>query len=181
VRFVETALPGAFVIEVEPNADERGLFARTFCGEAFAARGLSSRFVQCSTSYNARAGTLRGMHWQDPPHAEAKLVRCTAGAIFDAIVDLRPGSPTRGRWLAVELSAATRRMLYVPEGFAHGFQTLRDASEVFYQMTRPFAPAAARGFRWDDPSVGIDWPLPPGAMSTRDRELPALESEDCRG
>jgi dTDP-4-dehydrorhamnose 3,5-epimerase len=108
-------------------------------------------------------------------------VRCTAGAIFDAIVDLRPGSPTRGRWLAVELCAETRRMLYVPEGFAHGFQTLRDGSEVFYQMTRAFAPAAARGFRWDDPSVGIAWPLPPGAMSSRDRELPGLQQEVPRG
>jgi dTDP-4-dehydrorhamnose 3,5-epimerase len=177
VRFVETPLPGAFVIEVEPHADERGLFARTFCGDAFAARGLASCFVQCSTSFNARAGTLRGMHWQDPPHAETKLVRCTAGAIFDAIVDLRPGSPTEGRWHAVELCAGTRRMLYVPEGFAHGFQALRDGSEVLYQMSRPFAPAAARGFRWDDPEVGIDWPLPPGPMSARDRELPRLHRE----
>jgi dTDP-4-dehydrorhamnose 3,5-epimerase len=181
VHFVETALPGAFLIEVEPQRDERGLFARTFCGDEFAARGLSGSFVQCSSSFNERAGTVRGMHWQAPPHAEAKLVRCTAGAIFDAIVDLRPGSPTRGRWLSVELSAETRRMLYVPEGFAHGFQTLRDGSEVFYQMNRSFAPAAARGFRFDDPTVGIGWPLPAGAMSERDRKLPRLKLEDVDG
>lgn len=181
MRFVETELPGAFVIEVEPQQDERGLFARTFCGDEFEAQGLARSFVQCSSSYNERAGTLRGMHWQDPPHAEVKLVRCTAGAVFDAIVDLRPASPTRGRWLSVELSAETRRMLYVPEGFAHGFQTLRDGTEVFYQMSRCFAPAAARGFRFDDPAVGIRWPLPPGAMSARDRELPRLRWEDLDG
>ena len=181
MRFVETGLPGAFLIEVEAHSDERGLFARTFCGDEFAARGLASSFAQCSTSYNARAGTLRGMHWQDPPHAEAKLVRCTAGAIFDAIVDLRPGSPTRGRWFGARLCAGSRRMLWVPEGFAHGFQTLRDGSEVFYQITSAFAPAAARGLRWDDPAVGIDWPLAPAVMSARDRELPGLEQEDRRG
>jgi dTDP-4-dehydrorhamnose 3,5-epimerase len=181
VRFLETELAGAFLIEVEPHFDERGLFARTFCAEEFASNGLAADFAQCSTSWNARAGTLRGMHWQDPPHAEVKLVRCTAGAIFDAIVDLRPGSPTRGRWIAVELAAETRRMLYVPEGFAHGFQTLRDGSEVFYQMSRPFAPDAARGFRWDDPAVGIRWPLTPRAMNARDRELPQMLWEEQGG
>ena len=181
MRCVDTGLPGAFLIEIEPRCDERGFFARTFCEDEFAARGLSIHFAQCNTSYNLRAGTVRGMHWQDEPHAEAKLVRCTAGRIFDAIVDLRRGSPTRGRWFAVELSARTRRMLYVPEGFAHGFQTLRDHSEVFYQMSRPFTPAAARGFRWDDPAVGIRWPLPPAAISARDRDLPAFDREDPRG
>jgi dTDP-4-dehydrorhamnose 3,5-epimerase len=181
VRFLETALPGAYLIEVEPHCDERGLFARTFCRDEFAAHGLTSSFVQCSSSYNGAAGTLRGMHWQDPPCAEVKLVRCTAGAIFDVIVDLRPDSPTRGRWLSAELAAETRRMLYVPEGFAHGFQTLRDGSEIFYQMSRPFDPAAARGFRFDDPAIGIRWPLPPGAMSPRDRELPTLKLEDFDG
>jgi dTDP-4-dehydrorhamnose 3,5-epimerase len=181
VRFIETGLPGAFLIEVEPQCDERGLFARTFCADEFAAKGLASSFVQCSSSYNEAAGTLRGMHWQDPPHAEVKLVRCTAGAIFDAIVDLRPGSPTRGRWFSAELAAETRRMLYVPEGFAHGFQALRAGSEVFYQMSRPFAPRVSRGFRFDDPAVGIRWPLPPGAMSPRDRELPRLREEDLDG
>jgi dTDP-4-dehydrorhamnose 3,5-epimerase len=121
------------------------------------------------------------MHWQEAPHAEAKLVRCTAGAIFDAIVDLRPGSPTRGRWFGVELSAANRRLLYVPEGFAHGFQTLQDASEVFYQISAPHSAAASRGFRFDDPEVGIRWPLRPTVVSKRDRELPPFDAEAPRG
>ena len=181
MRFVETPLPGAFVIEAEPRHDERGLFARTFCGREFKERGLRDAFVQCSTSYNRREGTIRGMHWQVGEHAEAKLVRCTAGAIFDVIVDLRPASRTRGRWIAVELSAETRRMLYVPEGFAHGFETLRDGSEVCYQMSAAFAPAAARGFRFDDPSLCIPWPLPPVCVSARDRELPALDLEAADG
>jgi dTDP-4-dehydrorhamnose 3,5-epimerase len=121
------------------------------------------------------------MHWQLAPHAEAKLVRCTAGAVFDAIVDLRPGSPTRGQWFGCELSAGSRRMLYVPEGFAHGFQALRDESEVFYQISAPYAPEAARGFRFDDAAVGIRWPLPPSVVSKRDRELPAFDAEGARG
>ena len=175
MRFVETDLPGAFAIEPEPFADERGLFARTFCAREFAAHGLRDRLVQCSTSYNRRAGTVRGMHWQVAPHAEAKLVRCTAGAILDVIVDLRPGSPTRGRHAAVELDAASRRMLYVPEGFAHGFQTLRDDTEVFYQMSAAFAPDAARGFRFDDPAQALPWPLPVACASPRDLALPALD------
>jgi len=175
MRFVETALPGAFVIEPEPHCDERGLFARTFCGAEFAAHGLRRAFVQCSTSHNRRAGTVRGMHWQVGEHAEAKLVRCTVGAIFDVIVDLRPGSLTRGRFAAVELAAETRRALYVPEGFAHGFQTLRDGSEVFYQMSARFEPAAARGFRFDDPALRIPWPLPPACVGARDLALPALD------
>jgi dTDP-4-dehydrorhamnose 3,5-epimerase len=175
MRFVPTELPGAFVIEVEPYGDERGFFARTFCAREFAEHGLAADFVQCNTSYNHRAGTIRGMHWQAQPNAEAKLVRCTAGAIFDVIVDLRPGSPARGRWLAVELSAATRQMLYVPEGFAHGFQTLRDGSEIAYQMSAAYEPAAARGFRFDDPRLRIPWPLPASSVSKRDRELPFLD------
>jgi dTDP-4-dehydrorhamnose 3,5-epimerase len=181
VRFVETPLAGAFAIEPEPHCDERGLFARTFCGRDFAARGLPSSFVQCSTSFNHRGGTIRGMHWQVGEHAEAKLVRCTAGAIFDVILDLRPASRSRGRWFAVELCAETRRMLYVPEGFAHGFQTLRDGSEVFYQMSAGFESAAARGCRFDDPSLAIPWPLPPSCISPRDRELPRLDLEAAHG
>lgn len=181
MRFVETPLAGAFAIEAEPHADERGSFARTFCVRDFAERGLATGFAQCSTSFNRRAGTLRGMHWQLAPHAEAKLVRCTAGAVFDAIVDLRPDSPTLGRWFGCELSAGSRRMLYVPEGFAHGFQALRDESEVFYQISAPYAPEAARGFRFDDPAVGIRWPLPPSVVSKRDRELPAFDAEGARG
>jgi dTDP-4-dehydrorhamnose 3,5-epimerase len=170
VLFTETGLPGAWLVEPEPIADERGFFARTFDADAFAERGMRAAFPQCSVSYNARAGTLRGLHFQAAPHAEAKLVRCTAGAIFDVIVDLREGSPTRGRWTGVELSAENRRALYVPEGFAHGFQTLADASEVLYQISAPYVPDAARGVRWDDTAFGITWP-PAGArvMSERDR------------
>jgi dTDP-4-dehydrorhamnose 3,5-epimerase len=177
VRFLATSLPGAFVIEPEPHSDERGLFARTFCAQAFARHGLRERLVQCSTSYNRRAGTVRGMHWQVGAHAEAKLVRCTAGAILDAIVDLRPGSATRGRFATARLDAETRRMLYVPEGFAHGFQTLCDGSEVFYQMSAAFEPEAARGFRFDDPALGLPWPLPVACASPRDLALPPLDLE----
>lgn len=172
MRFIETGLAGAFVIEPECHHDERGLFARTFCEREFEEHGLPGRFVQCNTSWNRRAGTVRGMHWQRSPHGEAKLVRCTRGAIFDAIVDLRPDSSTRLGWFALELSADARRMLYVPEGFAHGFQTLCDGCEVSYQMTGFYRPDAARGFRYDDPGVGIHWPLPASVVSKRDRELP---------
>jgi dTDP-4-dehydrorhamnose 3,5-epimerase len=170
VLFTETSLPGAWLVEPEPIADARGFFARTFDAAAFAERGMRAAFPQCSVSYNARAGTLRGLHFQAAPHAEAKLVRCTAGAIFDVLVDLREGSPTRGRWTGVELNAENRRALYVPEGFAHGFQTLADATEVLYQISAPYAPDAARGVRWDDAAFGIAWP-PAGArvMSERDR------------
>ena len=171
MKFLETELAGAFVVELEPAADERGFFARSFCQREFAERGLAPSFVQCNVSWNRRRGTLRGMHWQAAPHAEAKLVRCTAGAIWDAIVDLRPGSPTRGRWTALELDALGRRALYVPEGFAHGFLCLRDDTEVFYQMSRFHVPEAARGFRWDDPAVGIAWPEPPALVSERDSQL----------
>jgi dTDP-4-dehydrorhamnose 3,5-epimerase len=173
VLFTETELAGAWVVAPEPLSDVRGFFARTFDADEFARRGLRSVFPQCSVSYNARAGTLRGMHFQAPPHEEAKLVRCTAGAIFDVILDLRPGSATRGRWVGVELSAENRRALYVPEGFAHGFQTLADATEVFYQISADFAPAAARGVRWDDPAFGIEWPAADvRIISDRDRAYP---------
>lgn len=170
MRFTETELAGAWVVEPEPLADARGFFARTFDAAAFADRGLRSAFPQCSVSFNARAGTLRGMHYQAAPHEEAKLVRCTAGAIYDVIVDLRAGSPTRGRWTGVELTADNRRALYVPEGFAHGFQTLADDSEVFYQISAEFVPDAARGVRWDDAAFGIAWPAAgQRVMSDRDR------------
>jgi dTDP-4-dehydrorhamnose 3,5-epimerase len=170
VLFMRTELDGAWIVEPEPLCDERGFFARTFDAAAFAQRGLRAEFPQCSVSYNARAGTLRGMHFQAAPHEEAKLVRCTAGAIYDVIVDLRDGSPTRGRWTAVELTAANRRALYVPEGFAHGFQTLVDDSEVFYQISAPFVAGAARGVRWDDEAFGIEWPeTAERIMSERDR------------
>jgi dTDP-4-dehydrorhamnose 3,5-epimerase len=170
--FTETQLKGAYIIDPERIEDERGFFARTWDHHEFEARGLNSSLAQCNISYNARRGTLRGMHYQAAPHAETKLVRCTMGAIYDVIIDLRPGSPTLRQWLAVELSAENRRMLYVPEGFAHGFQTLADHSEVFYQMTECYAPDYARGVRWNDPTFGIVWPEVPQAIAARDQAYP---------
>jgi dTDP-4-dehydrorhamnose 3,5-epimerase len=170
--FRETKLPGAFVIEPERHEDERGFFARTFCREEFAARGLNLHIAQCNISFNKRQGTLRGMHYQVPPFAEAKLVRCTAGAIFDVIIDLRESSVTFRQHSAVELSAETGKMLYVPEGFAHGFQTLLDDTEVFYQMSNPYVPECARGVRWNDPSFGIGWPSAVRTILERDRNFP---------
>jgi dTDP-4-dehydrorhamnose 3,5-epimerase len=158
MRFVPTKLAGAFVVEPEPRGDERGFFARTFCRDEFAARGLNTTWVQCNVSFNRRAGTLRGLHWQADPHAEVKLVRCTAGAAFDVIVDLRPDSPTYRQWVAVELSADNRKAVYIPAGFAHGFQTLADGTELFYQMSEFYYPELARGARWDDPALRIEWP-----------------------
>ncbi len=176
--FHETALPGAWVIEPERFADERGFFARTFCREELAAHGLESEVAQCSVSYNRRRGTLRGMHYQAAPGEEAKLVRCTRGAVFDAVVDLRPGSSTLGRWAAVELSAENRLALYVPPGLGHGFETLVDDCEVFYQMSVPYAPGLARGFAHDDPTVAIPWPLPVAVISERDRALPPFADRE---
>jgi len=172
----ETALAGVFIVDPQSVRDERGLFARTFCAREFAERGLDPRVVQCSTSFNARRGTLRGMHYQAAPNGETKLVRCTAGAIFDVAVDLRPGSATHRRWVATELSASSRRALYVPEGVAHGFMTLEDASEVLYQMSAFHEPGAARGVRWDDPAFAIAWPSEPVAVSARDRAFPDYQA-----
>lgn len=174
MRFIETKLKGAYIIEPEPIEDERGFFARTFCAREFEAHGLNPRLVQCNISYNKRKGTLRGMHYQAAPHAEAKLVRCTRGAIYDVIIDLRPESPTYQEWVAVELTAGSHRMLYVPERFAHGFQTLEDDSEIFYQMSEFYEPEYAQGVRWDDPVFMVEWPIPPGIISGRDSEFPAL-------
>jgi len=173
--FKETGLPGAWLIELERIEDGRGFFARSFCAREFAERGLAARFVQSSVSFNARAGTLRGMHFQLPPHREVKLVRCTAGAVFDAIVDLRSGSPTRLRWFGTELSAENRRMLYIPEGFAHGFLTLAPDTEVFYEMSEFYAPHAGRGLRWSDPALGIRWPAAPSVIAERDASYPDLD------
>ena len=169
MRFVPTSLPGAFVVEGEPQSDERGYFARTWCADEFAAHGLDPRLAQCSVSWSERRGTLRGMHYQAAPHAEAKLVRCVRGAIHDVIIDLRPASPTFKRHTAVPLRAGAARMLYVPEGMAHGFVTLEDATEVLYQMSVPYVPAAARGVRWDDPAFGIAWPVEVRVIADRDR------------
>ena len=172
--FQETELPGAFVIDPERITDGRGFFARTWCRDEFAAHGLSSALVQGNTSFNTRRGTLRGMHFQVAPHPEIKLVRCTRGGIFDVIVDLRPDSPTYRRWVGVELSPSNGRMLYIPEGFAHGFQTLADETEVAYQMSEFFHPESARGVRWDDPRLAITWPLAPVNLSEKDQRYPLL-------
>jgi dTDP-4-dehydrorhamnose 3,5-epimerase len=178
--FTPTRLAGLWLVEIEPRADERGHFARTWCAREFAGHGLDTRLVQTSLSFNRRRGTLRGMHFQRPPHAEVKLVRCTRGAIWDVAIDLRPQSPTYGGWQGFELSAGNAAALYIPEGFAHGFQTLADESEVFYQMSAFYAPEAAAGVRYDDPAFGIDWPLPVASIAPRDaawpdyRKAPAL-------
>ncbi len=172
--FSPTPLAGACVVELEPVADDRGFFARAFCREEFEAHGLNPQLAQSNISFNRRRGTLRGLHYQAAPYAEAKLVRCTQGAIWDVIVDLRADSPSYKRWHAVELSAGNRRALYVPEGFAQGFQTLADDSEVLYLMSQFYRPDAARGLRWDDPALGIAWPIADPQLSDRDRSLPRL-------
>jgi dTDP-4-dehydrorhamnose 3,5-epimerase len=159
VIFSETDLPGVYVVDLERREDERGFFARAWCAREFGEHGLSTDLVQCNLSFNHRRGTLRGMHFQEAPHAEAKLVRCTRGAIFDVALDLRPESPNHGRWVGVELSADNRRALYVPEGFAHGYQTLEDGTETFYQVSEWYTPGSERGVRWNDPAFEIDWPL----------------------
>ena len=168
-------MAGVFVIEAEPFEDARGFFARSWSELEFAAHGLNTRVAECNISFSKRAGTLRGMHLQSPPHAQVKLVRCTMGAIYDVIIDLRPESRRFKQWVAVELTAANRRQLYVPEGCAHGFQTLTDCTEVYYQMTDVYAPACARGVRWDDPALGIEWPDAVAGerfIIERDREYP---------
>jgi dTDP-4-dehydrorhamnose 3,5-epimerase len=172
LRFVESPIVGAFVVEPESITDERGFFARTFCREEFSAHGLDPTLVQCSVSFNVLRGTLRGMHFQRKPHEEVKLVRCTMGAVHDVIVDLRPGSPTYRRWHGIELTALNHRALYIPEGVAHGFLTLQDASEVFYQMAHAFQPGSAAGVRWDDPAFAIAWPGEVRVISDRDRAFP---------
>ena len=170
--FRETAIEGVLVVEPERHDDERGFFARTWDAAEFAAQGLSARIVQCSTSFNRRRGTLRGLHYQAPPHEEAKLVRCTSGAIFDVAVDLRPDSPTLCNWVGAELTAENGLALYVPEGCAHGFLTLADDSEIAYQMSEPHAPEAARGVRFDDPAFAIAWPTQVVVLNERDRSYP---------
>ncbi len=173
--FTETPIAGVFLLDVEPRADHRGFFARTWCHQEFVNRELCAQIVQCGTSFNPAIGTLRGLHYQAAPYAEAKLVRCTQGAIYDVAVDLRPRSPTLHQWFAAELTAANHRMIYIPEGCAHGFLTLSENTEVFYQMSQAHRPDAARGVRWDDPTLGIRWPAG-GAqvISDRDRTLPLV-------
>jgi dTDP-4-dehydrorhamnose 3,5-epimerase len=174
--FTETKLAGAFVIELERRTDERGFFARTFCQQEFEAHGLKTEVIQCNVSFNKSKGTLRGMHYQAAPFAEAKLVRCTSGSIYDVIIDLRPASATFKQYFAAELSAENRRMLYVPEDFAHGFQTLQDDTEVFYQMAQRYSAEHARGVRWNDPAFGIAWPGDERIIIERDRNFPDFVS-----
>jgi dTDP-4-dehydrorhamnose 3,5-epimerase len=170
VIFTETPIGGAFVIELEAHRDVRGVFARTFDAEDFASRGLEARIAQTSISFNERRGTLRGMHYQAAPHEETKLVRCTRGAILDVIADVREGSPSRGTWFATELTFENRRMLYIPRGVAHGFQTLVDGAEVEYMISESHHPESARRFRWDDPAFAIAWPIADPIVSDADRE-----------
>ena len=167
--FTELSLPGAFLIDLEPQTDERGFFARTYWDAEFEKHGLNPSIAQCSISFNTRRGTLRGIHYQAHPYGECKLVRCTRGAIYDVVVDPRPDSEEYCGWFAVELTASNHRMLYIPEGLAHGFQTLEDHSEVFYQISRAYMHAAMRGVRWDDPAVGIQWAEEPRVISERDQ------------
>lgn len=175
--FRETPLKGSYVIDLERMGDSRGFFARSWCAREFESRGLNPRLVQCNISFNRTRGTLRGMHFQIAPFEEAKLVRCTSGVIHDVIVDLRPGSETRGRHFAATLSAENRRMLYIPEGMAHGFLTLEDNAEVFYQMSEFYAQECARGFRWDDPGFDIPWPDTVRVISERDKTYPDYARE----
>ncbi len=170
--FTSTPIAGVQLIQPEPVADVRGAFARTWCQREFEGHGLNAKLAQCSVSYNAKRGTLRGMHFQSAPHAEAKLVRATRGTIYDVAVDLRPDSETYLQWFGTELSVDNRHMLYIPEGCAHGFQTLTDDAEVFYQISEFYEPTAGRGFRYNDPAFGIRWPLPDPIMSDRDRDYP---------
>lgn len=175
--FNETDLKGAFIVELERREDERGFFARTWDQREFDIRGLNARVAQCNTSYNAKQGTLRGLHYQDEPHEEARLVRCTMGAIYDVIIDLRRDSPTFKKWTSVELTADNHRMLYVPERFAHGFLTLEDRTEVFYQMSEIYVPGSARGVRWDDPAFRVTWPLQVQVISERDKNYPDFHDQ----
>ncbi|HZI25457.1 MAG TPA: dTDP-4-dehydrorhamnose 3,5-epimerase [Chryseolinea sp.] len=168
--FTETKLKGAFIIDIEPREDERGFFARSWCEDEFKKHGLNARLAQCNISFNKKRGTLRGMHYQVAPFTEAKLVRCTMGGIYDVIIDLRPDSPTFKQWISAELTAENRRALYVPEDFAHGFQTLMDNTEVFYQMSEFYHPECARGLRWDDQAIGVVWRNEPVIISRQDRD-----------
>jgi dTDP-4-dehydrorhamnose 3,5-epimerase len=175
MKFIPTPLPGAFVIEPQLFTDDRGFFTRTFSKKEFAEHGCNSELLECNVSFNRRAGTLRGMHFQNPPHAQSKLVRCTRGAIWDAIIDLRPESSTFKKWFGVELTADNRKQLYIPEGFAHGFITLADGTEVFYQMGNVYNAAASGGVRWNDPAFGIRWPREVSVIIERDATYPDFE------
>jgi len=172
MTFHRGALPDVMEVRIEPREDERGYFARTWCQREFEEQGLNAQLVQCNVSFNRHKGTLRGMHWQATPYSEAKLVRCTRGAIYDVALDLRPHSPTYRQWMAATLTSADQNMLYIPEGCAHGFLTLTDNAEVFYQMSEFYHLDSARGVRWNDPAFGIQWPEPVAVISERDRTYP---------
>ena len=173
--FLETPLKGAYVVELEKHEDERGFFARSWCAKEFSSKGLDTKLVQCNVSFNKKKGTLRGLHYQLPPHAETKLVRCTRGSLYDVIVDLRAESRTFLKWFGVELTTGNYRMVYIPQRFAHGFQTLEDGTEILYQMSEFYAPEAARGISWNDPQVGIIWPEGDRTMSKKDQEYVDLD------
>jgi len=175
--FTETPLPGAFLVDLEPRGDDRGFFARSFCAREFEDHGLKPVIAQANLSWNHIKGTMRGLHYQAPPAAETKLVRCTAGAIWDVIVDIRPGSPTHGRHFGVELTAGNRRALYVPEMFAHGYLTLTDGAEVTYSVGEFYTPGVEGGYRWDDPALGIDWPIPVEVISEKDAAWPLIGAD----
>jgi len=175
VIFQGTKLPGVFQIDIEPHTDERGFFARSWCRKEFEEHGLNANLVQCSISYNTRRGTLRGMHFQTQPYAEVKIVRCTRGSIYDVVLDLRPSSDTYKNWVAIVLTAENRRMVYIPEGCAHGFLTLEDKTEVFYQMSEFYHAESTRGVRWSDPAFGISWPGKVEVISERDGAYPDFE------
>lgn len=175
MRLEELEIPGVFALELEPVLDERGFFARTYARVELAAEGIELEVAQASVSFNARRGTLRGMHLQTPPHEEAKLVRCVAGSVHDVVVDLRAGSPTQLRWLTVALSAERRNAIYIPQGLAHGFLTLEDGCELEYLISAAYEPAAAVGVRWDDPALAIEWPFAPAVISERDAGFPDLD------
>ena len=176
IAFSEAPIPGAYLVDLAPSRDARGFFARSYSPAEFAAHGLGPELRECSISYNTRKATLRGMHFQVAPHEEHKLVRCTAGAIFDVIVDLRPTSSHYRRWFGLELNAENRRALFVPPGFAHGFITLSDHSEVYYMISAAYSAAHARGVRWNDPAFGIEWPLAPEVIAPRDAQYPLLDA-----
>ncbi len=180
MNLVETPIAGLRIVDLEPLEDERGFFARAWCSREFQDAGLDDRIVQINISRNRTAGTVRGLHFQADPWAEAKVVRCTSGAMFDVAVDLRPDSATRGQWFGVELTADNHRGLYIPKGCAHGFQSLADETEVLYLMTENYVPGAGRGIRYDDPQIGVRWPAPVTVVSDRDRQLPSWEDFDNR-
>ncbi len=177
MRFIANELEGSYIIELEPVTDERGFFARTFCAKEFKEMDLASHFVQCNIAWSKAKGTLRGMHYQIAPHADVKIVRCTCGAIYDVIIDFRPHSPTYCKWASVELTPASKTMLYVPDGFAHGYQTLEQDTEVSYWMSNFYNPSAQRGVRWNDPAFSIQWPLPNPILSENDRSYPDFKPQ----